>query len=128
MNLLLDTSTFLWLTGVPEKLSMQAADACQSPTNTLFLSPISTWEIELKYRKGKLHLAQEPRLFIPTQRTAHHIAELPFDEAAALEYSTLPNIHKDPFDRMLICQALAHGLTIITSDKAMRAYPVATIW
>ena len=128
MNLLLDTVTFLWLTGLPAKLSQHAKDLCQTPTNALFLSAVSAWKIEMKYRRGQLYLAHDPQVFIPTQRAAHGIAELPFDEAAALHYSTLADIHRDPFDRMLICQALANGLTLVTPDKNIRAYAVATIW
>lgn len=128
MNLLLDTCTFLWLTSSPEKLSATARDLCRDASNTLYLSPVSTWEIILKYRLGKLPMTVAPHIFVPTQRLIHDIEELPLEEADTLHKATLPHHHKDPFDRMLICQALEHGFTILTPDKKIIAYPAATAW
>ena len=128
MNLLLDTCTFLWYTGQTSKLSEKARDLCIDPDNTLFLSSVSAWEIELKYRAGRLDMDTDPRIYIPEQRRNHQIFELPFEEEAALQYGTLPNVHRDPFDRMLICQALDQDLTLLTPDRHIQAYPVKTAW
>ncbi|HUF82656.1 MAG TPA: type II toxin-antitoxin system VapC family toxin, partial [Burkholderiales bacterium] len=69
-----------------------------------------------------------PQQFIPEQRRAHGIETLPLDEDAVLQLSRLPAIHKDPFDRMLICQAIAHGMVILTPDPLIGRYPVRTLW
>jgi len=128
VRLLLDTCSFLWLAfGVPD-LSETARRACADPDNDLFLSPASAWEIAVKWHIGKLELRMAPQLFVPRFRAAHGIEELPVTEAAALHVSSLPPLHRDPFDRLLICQAIEEGLAILTPDAAVRAYPVRCIW
>src|SRR2546423_15417556 len=112
MNLLLDTCTFLWIALAPTQLAPQTVLLFQDPANRVFLSSVSAWEIAVKYGLGKLSLQRPPELFVPQQRGAHQITELPLREDEALCVTHLPALHKDPFDRMLICQALANGLTI----------------
>lgn len=127
MKLLLDTCTFLWLAGgVP--LSPAAADAIRDPLNDVFLSGASVWEIVTKYRNGRLPLPEPPERLIPTERRLRGIAELPFDEESALYGLRLPPLHRDPFDRMLIAQAVASGLAIATPDPLIAQYPVRIIW
>lgn len=121
---LLDTCTFLWLAGEPEELSRKAAIICEDTSGSLLLSPISVWEIELKYRRGDLLLQLEPPEFIRTFRSLHYIETLPFK----VHHGRLPFHHKDPFDRMLICQALEHDIPILTPDKKIKRYNVETIW
>lgn len=128
MSYLLDTCTFLWLVGVSSRLSPRARAICAAPDNALFLSAVSVWEIEVKVRLGRLDLEGDPRTFVPRQRQQHAVFELPFDEESALRYSSIPALHKDPFDRMLVCQALRHGFTILTPDDHIAAYPVRTEW
>jgi PIN domain nuclease of toxin-antitoxin system len=128
MNLLLDTCTFLWITLDPSQLSPPALQLFQDPANQVFLSAVSAWEIAVKYGLGRLSLQQSPELFVPQQRAAHRIAELVVREDEALRVARLPALHKDPFDRMLICQALANGLTIVTPDPLIRQYSIATAW
>ena len=128
MNLLLDTCTFLWLTGQSFRLSKTARTLCANPDNVLFLSAVSAWEIEVKYRPGRLDLDDPPEIYVPEQRLNHQIEVLPFDEESALHHGRLPWIHKDPFDRMLICQALEHDLTLLTPDPEIIAYAVKTTW
>lgn len=128
MNLLLDTCTFLWIALDPSQLSPQALLLFQASANRVFLSSVSAWEIAVKYGLGKLPLQQPPELFVPQQRVAHQITELPLREDEALRVTQLPALHKDPFDRMLICQALANGLTILTPDPLIRQYAVPTLW
>ena len=126
---LLDTCTFLWLTLEPEKLSDHAATICKDPDNVLFLSAVSVWEIDLKHRLGRLELAgHDPKDFVPTERINHEIYELPFNEDAALQHGALPFHHKDPFDRMLICQAIEHGFTLLTPDPKIAAYTAPVAW
>src|ERR1700729_4128899 len=110
MRILLDTCEFLWLVAGDSKLSPHVAAAVRDPKNAVFLSVISFWEISLKHSLGKLPLPQPPAQFVPQQRDMHLIAPLVLDEAAVAQLSGLPALHRDPFDRMLVCQAKAHGL------------------
>lgn len=127
MNLLLDTCTFLWLAG-GQSLSPAATAAVRDPSNDVFLSAVSSWEIIAKYRAGRLPLPESPDRLIPIERRLRGIAALPFDEDAALQGLRLPALHRDPFDRMLIALAVAHGLALVTPDPAIAQYPVRVIW
>lgn len=127
MRILLDTCEFLWLVSGDSRLSPTVASAVRDPQNQVFLSAISFWEITLKHSLGKLPLPQPPAQFVQHQRDQHLIATLALDEAAVAQLSGLPPLHRDPFDRMLICQAQAHGLTIASSDSLVRQYPVALL-
>jgi PIN domain nuclease of toxin-antitoxin system len=127
MKILLDTCEFLWLVSGDAKLSAPVAAAIQDPRNEVFLSPVSFWEISIKYSLGKLSLPASPAEYIPLQREQHLITPLPLDEASVARLSGLPPLHRDPFDRMLVCQALAHGLVIATSDHLIRQYPVSCV-
>jgi PIN domain nuclease of toxin-antitoxin system len=99
----------------------------RDPQNQVFLSAVSFWEISLKHSLGKLPLPQPPAQFIPQQREKHLIAPLDLDETAVAQWSALPSLRRDPFDRMLVCQALAHGLTLASSDSLVRQYPVTLL-
>jgi PIN domain nuclease of toxin-antitoxin system len=125
MRILLDTCEFLWLVSGDPKLPAAVASAVRDPQNQVFLSAVSFWEISLKHNLGKLPLPQTPAQFIPQQRERHLIAPLPLDEIAVAQLDGLPLLHRDPFDRMLVCQALAHGLTLASSDPLIQQYPVA---
>ncbi len=128
MKLLLDTCTFIWITHGSDRLTPVVCEAFSSPDNTVFLSVISTWEISIKFILGKLTLPLPPKVFIPKERRRHLITKLPLLEDDIFPLTNLPKIHNDPFDRMLICQAIEHGLTILTPDEAIQSYPVKTIW
>ena len=84
------------------------------------------WEVVIKHGLGKLPLPQPPEIYLPRQRRDHGIASLEMDEATIAFLPKLPALHRDPFDRILICQALQHGLTLVTVDAAIQAYPVPT--
>jgi PIN domain nuclease of toxin-antitoxin system len=127
MRILLDTCEFLWLVAGDARLSLPVASAVRDPQNEVFLSTVSFREISLKHSLGKLPLPQPPSQFIPLQREKHLIAPLALDEAAVAQLSGLPGLHRDPFDRMLVCQAKAHGLTLASSDTLIRQYPVALL-
>lgn len=127
MKLLLDTCTFLWLAG-GSALSPAAAFAVRDPSNEVFLSAVSTWEIVSKHRAGRLPLPEPPDRLIPTERRLRGVSALPLDEESTFQGLRLPPLHRDPFDRMLIAQAIAHGLAIVTPDPAIAQYPVRVIW
>lgn len=127
MKILLDTCEFPWLVSGDAKLPASVAAAVRDPQNQVFLSAVSFWEISIKYNLGKLPLPQPPAQFIPQQRERHFIASLALDEAAVVKLSGLPALHRDPFDRMLVCQAQAHGLTLASSDALIRQYAVTSL-
>ncbi len=128
MNLLLDTVAFLWWVTDDPALSAQAAALIRDPSRRVFLSPVSVWEIVVKHALGKLPLPEEPATLVPRLRSDHGFEELPLTEAAVLQLNRLPALHRDPFDRMLLCQAIEHGLTLVTPDLELRRYPVRTAW
>ena len=128
MNILLDTVTFLWWVTDDDGLSVGASDFIKDPTRRVFLSPVSTWEIVVKHAMGKLPLPEDPVSLIPRLRRDHGFEELPLSEGAVLQLPRLPSLHKDPFDRMLLCQAIEHGLILVTPDEHLRRYPVRSAW
>lgn len=127
MKLLLDTHIFLWFISGDSKLSKNFQDAIRNSENEVYLSSISIWESIIKYQLGKLPLPAPPEIYLPKQRDLHLIASLALDEDSVIQLSQLPPLHRDPFDRMLICQALQNNLTIVTVDAAVRAYSVSTM-
>jgi len=128
MNILLDTCAFLWLVAGSPELSENARRLFADPDNDVYLSVASAWEIIVKHNLGKLPLPDPPHEFIKNNRIRHRIETLPLDEAAVLQLSRLPEYHKDPFDRILICQAIAGSLTILTPDTHITRYPVRAEW
>lgn len=123
MRLLLDTHSFLWYITNNPKLPRYAYDAIRDKSNEAYLSVVSAWEVFVKYKTGKLPLPEPADEYIESRRTAHRIANLDLDSAAVAQLLSLADYHRDPFDRMLICQALQHGLTLVTSDDIFRRYP-----
>ena len=123
MNLLLDTHVLLWAHAAPERLSVEATDALEDPYNDLFVSSISVAEIEIKRKLGKLSLSHSCHTL--TVRLGAEWLNLTAGHAMGLR--TLPDLHADPFDRLLIAQALAEDLTLVTGDRKVLAYPVSTI-
>ncbi len=128
MKVLLDTCTALWLAVDSSELSDRAKTLFEAPANEVYLSTVSTWEISLKYSIGKLPLPSSPDAFIPSLRQRGRMESLPLSEEATLQLFRLPELHRDPFDRMLICQAITGGMTLLTPDQEIRRYPVSTAW
>jgi PIN domain nuclease of toxin-antitoxin system len=128
MKLLLDTCTFLWIAAEPERVSKAATEAFLDPANERFLSAASAWEIAVKYSLGRLPLPRNPQFFIAQVREKSGVVALAIDEESALHTARLPKLHTDPFDRMLVAQAIVHGLTVVTPDEAIAQYPVRLLW
>jgi len=124
MKLLLDTHVFLWYIIGDPRLAPTTVTAVSDTTNEVFLSTVSLWEIVVKQELGKLLLPGAASDYIPRQRARHGTASLPLDESSIQFLPSLPPIHRDPFDRMIVCQALAHELVLVTDDRAIRSYPV----
>src|SRR5260221_5722525 len=106
MRLLLDTHVFLWYLSADPQLPVAFRDAIRDPANEVYLSVASEWEAVIKYALGKLPLPEAPAEYMPRQREAHQIASLPVEEAALTHLAGLPPLHRDPFDRMIVAQAL----------------------
>ena len=128
MRVLLDTCTFLWLVSGSERLSEEASRLIIHPDNDVLLSATSAWEITVKHGLGRLALPDDPARYIPKLRRAHFVDSLPLDEESTLHIGKLPALHRDPFDRALVCQAIVHGLVLLTPDEAITQYPVRTRW
>lgn len=127
MRILLDTHIFLWFISGDARLSTDIRDAIRNPENEVFLSAVSIWEAIVKHQLGKLPLPEPPEIYLPKQRDLHQISSLALDENSVVQLAGLPLLHRDPFDRMLICQALQNSLIIATLDAAVRAYSVNTL-
>ena len=128
MKLLLDTCTFLWIIEDAPRLSPNVRELVREPGNEVFLSAVSAWEIAVKYALGILGLPKPPARFVREMREKHDIAPLDLSEEAALQVATLPAFHRDPFDRALVCQAIVHGMILVTPDEAIHRYPVRIEW
>lgn len=128
MKALLDTCTFLWLVRGDAALTHRAREIITDTCNEIYLSPVSAWEIGVKHKLGKLPLPIEPSIFVPRETGRHRILSWPLNEAAALVASGLPLHHQDPFDRLLVGQAMVDGLTILTPDPLIRQYSATTLW
>ena len=128
MKVLVDTCTFLWIASRSPRLSKTAAAVFLDRNNECYLSAASAWEIGIKHSAGRLPLPERPDIFVPRIREASGIASLDIDEESALFAGKLPGIHSDPFDRMLVAQAIVHGMTILTPDPAIEQYAVRVLW
>lgn len=127
MKLLLDTHVFLGFISGDTRLPITMRNAIRNTNNDVYLSVISVWEAVIKHQLGKLPLPQPPADYLPLQREKHQMTSLPLDEASVSYLARLPELHRDPFDRMLICQCLAYDLTLATVDKAILAYSIPVL-
>jgi PIN domain nuclease of toxin-antitoxin system len=128
MKLLLDTCVYLWLMMDSKKISPTLRDVLANPANRRYLSAASVWEAIVKWQNGKLKLPKPPVEFFSETKTLGRVRALPLEDAAVLQLAKLPKMHNDPFDRMLICQAIENGMTIITPDELIAQYPIKTLW
>ena len=127
MKLLLDTHTFLWFFDDPDKLSKTVQHALADQANVCFLSVVSVWEIQIKIGLGKLSLTQTIGDAIGVTLN-DGLQILPADLDHIYSLARLPGHHSDPFDRLLIAQALFEGLTIVTKDKKIERYAASVLW
>lgn len=123
MSLLLDTQVLLWVLASPGRLRPETRRLIIASAEVVFVSPISAWEIEIKRSLGKLRAPDD----LDTQLGALRFTELPVQLRHVRALATLPPLHRDPFDRMLVAQALADGLLLVTADRIVQAYPARTI-
>lgn len=128
MNFLLDTCTFLWFLIDDPVLPDTVKEEIRHPENQNYVSVISSWEVIIKQQNGRFWLSADPAQYMKEQRKNHRILPLPLEESCLTHLGRIPSIHRDPFDRILICQAIEHGLTILTPDPAITCYPIKTMW
>jgi PIN domain nuclease of toxin-antitoxin system len=128
MKLLLDTHCWLWWIGAPENLNGRTRRQIADRKNEIYLSAASSWEIAIKYAIGKLPLPEPPGDFVPSRLVRDAISALPVQHHHALHVSTLPYHHKDPFDRLIIAQAMIEQIPILTVDRQFEPYDVELLW
>jgi PIN domain nuclease of toxin-antitoxin system len=129
MRLLLDTCTFLWAAGAPEKLSVAARSAVAAADNEVFVSSVSAWEIQLKSREpGTLRLDRPASTFVRDAIERLGLSEIPLASAALAYLERLPDVHADPFDRALICQAIHGDCALVSPDVHISRYPIRILW
>ncbi len=126
MKLLLDTHIFLWYIAGEERINEHILALIRDPQNAVYLSVISEWEVIIKYQLGRLPLPVPPDQYIPEQRRRHRIAALSLEENDVSALMGLPGLHKDPFDRMLIAQAIHQDMILVTVDKIIQVYTGST--
>jgi len=121
VKLLLDTQLLLWAAAQPQRLSTRAKREISNPDNELLFSAASLWEIAIKTSLGRDDFRVEPRVFRRALLDNGYI-ELPITSEHAVSVDTLPHLHKDPFDRLLLAQALVEGITLLTADSQLARY------
>ncbi len=128
MKVLLDTHTFLWWVTDSKQLSARARRVIADGTNEIFFSAASGWEIAIKARLGRVVLPETPDRFIPSQLDENGFQTIPVHLRHALREFALPELHNDPFDRILVAQAAVEGFVILSGDKQLAGYPVKVVW
>ena len=128
MKVLLDTHAFLWWNSNDRRLSTRAKKLLSDPSNELRISVVSAWEIAIKVHRGRLHLPEPVDTYVPSRLAHYGMVSVPVTIDHVLATAFLPAYHHDPFDRLLVAQARAEGLPIITVDPAIGKYPVEVIW
>ena len=127
MRCLLDTSVWLWSVGPTERLSKKARELLADGQHELYLSVASAWEISIKAALGKLHMPEPLGRYLPKRLAEQGIQALPILQHHALGVYELPPHHNDPFDRLLISQARAEEMVILTADRMFAQYPVKIV-
>ena len=127
MRLLLDTQVFIWWDSEAGKLPPAIQQMCQDETNTLLLSVVSIWEMQIKAQLGKLALHRPLPQIIYEQQASNQLELLPVEAAHVFSLQLLPVHHKDPFDRMLIAQAITEDLTVLSVDTVFARYPIKVV-
>ena len=128
MKVLLDTCAFLWLVTDDPHASELAKGIFLNNDNELFLSAVTGFEIAVKYSLGKLHLTEPPKEFIANRIQANALTELPVSMIHALALQNMPLHHKDPFDRLLVAQAMVNQIPLLSADQQLSAYEIERLW
>ncbi len=127
MRVLLDTHAWLWMLTEPERFSPAVGALLEDLSNELLLSAASSWEIAIKYGLGKLDLPEPPARYVPSRLHSSGVRPLAVEHSHALTVCELPPHHRDPFDRLLVSQALAEKVPILTADAQFDPYDIEVI-
>ena len=128
MKYLLDTMVWLWSVGPVENIGDTGLEILKDGASEVYLSVVSSWEIAIKARLGKYKLPQSPDRYVPRKLAQQGIRALPMTLEHSLKIFSLPLYHHDPFDRMLMAQAMLEGMVILTCDRVFAKYPVEVLW
>lgn len=128
MRALLDTHTFLWWNDEPERLPKRVFELITSDQDEIWFSAVTAWEIAIKHGKGKLDLPESPEVYVRSRVALDYFSPLPIDVDHAIHVASLPPIHSDPFDRLLVAQAQLERLAVLTSDPNIARYDVEVVW
>jgi PIN domain nuclease of toxin-antitoxin system len=128
MKYLLDTIAWLWSVDADEKLSQNAHDILANGKEDVYLSAASSWELSIKMRLGKLNLPGSPAQIVPAYMAKQNLLSVAVTHLHAVKVYDLPPHHSDPFDRLIIAQAMVEGMTVLTSDRIFGKYPVDVVW
>jgi PIN domain nuclease of toxin-antitoxin system len=125
---LLDTVIWLWSIGSVERINPTCLDILENGRAEIYFSAATAWEVSIKARLGKLHLPGPPAQCIPAFMAKQGLRPLPVSHLHAVKVYDLPLHHQDPFDRLIIAQAITEEMTVLTADRAFRKYPVDVVW
>ncbi len=128
MTLLLDTHAFLWFITADSRLNADAKSAIENPSNTRLLSIASLWEMAIKHSLGKLQLSSPLEAFMQKHLTVNSIDLFPIDQKHIFALASLPFHHRDPFDRLIVAQALVENMSIVSTDATLDSYGVSRLW
>lgn len=128
MNVLIDTQCWLWWFSEEERLNVGAQQLIGNGENTVYVSAATSWEIAIKCAIGKLKLPESPDRYVPRRLASQGMVGMPIEHVHALRVASLPDHHRDPFDRLLVAQAQLENLALLTTDPLIAAYEVETIW
>jgi PIN domain nuclease of toxin-antitoxin system len=128
VNLLIDTHVFLWWASAPDQLSDRVRSAIADPGNRVIVSSVSAWEIAIKASLGRLELPEPADRYVARRMGDNSFVPLAFTMEHSLRTSSLPDLHRDPFDRALVAQAAVENLPLVTADRRVGGYSVEIFW
>jgi PIN domain nuclease of toxin-antitoxin system len=128
MKYLLDTVAWLWSVYSEERLGGEARAILENRDEEVYLSAATSWELSIKMRLGKLNFPGPPAVIVPAFMAKQSLRSLPVTHLHAVKVYDLPPHHSDPFDRMIIAQAMVEQMTVLTSDRAFDRYPINVVW
>jgi PIN domain nuclease of toxin-antitoxin system len=128
MRLLLDTHALIWWASSSEQLPKKVLDLLEDADNRLFLSVASIWEMQIKCQNGKLELGKPLAQLVSNQQVSNGLKILLVEPSHVYALQGLPDVHRDPFDRIMIAQAIVEDLGFVSADRVLNGYPVRQIW
>lgn len=128
MNYLIDTQVFIWLNADPGRLTSRFMQLSQSGQNHFYLSMASVWEMQIKQQLGKLTLPTSVYKLVQQNQKMSDMELMPIELTHIDHLNQLPDTHKDPFDRLIIAQALCQSMPVISADQVFQHYPIQVVW